>query len=185
MRLDETPAFSRVNVTAVGSLSASEKDSDLLGEAVIAWTGGEESDDVFAEVDVIGVLTSRSELRWLAGDTEVERIELPHYAGMPEDLALQARPVRSPKGDPMSEDWPPLIRCSYPLRQAVHGHYDYDASVEVLLCALAVAPDAGELRPMLLAGMKANYARVVRKDYAQPWRTQPRPSEGMLDVMRP
>jgi hypothetical protein len=55
--LDERPAFSRVRVTAVSSLSTSEKDSDLLGAAVIAWTSLEPSDDVFAEVDVRGVLT--------------------------------------------------------------------------------------------------------------------------------
>jgi hypothetical protein len=90
LRLDETPVFSRVRVTAVGSLSTSESDSNLLGAAVITWTSLEPSDDAFAEVDVRGVLISGSELHWMAGDTEVEMIELPHYAGMPEDLVLQA-----------------------------------------------------------------------------------------------
>jgi len=187
LRLDETPVFSRVRITAVGSLSTSENDSHLLGAVVIPWTGREDSDDVFAEVDLCGVLTSGSEHHWMAGDTEVEMIELPHYAGMPEDLILQARPIASPKGGTLSSEWPPLIRHSYPLRRAVHGDYDYDASVEVLLCALSVAPDVGDLRPMLLAGMKANYARVVRyaSAYPQPWRTQKVPDEGMLRVMWP
>ena len=187
MRLDETPVFSRVRVTAVGSLSTSEKDSNLLGTEVIPWTGCKSSDDAFAEVDLIGVLTSQSELYWMAGDTEVEMIELPHYAGMPEDLALQARPVASPKGSTLSSEWPPLIRESYPLRRAVEGAYDYDGSAEVLLCALSVAPDIGDLRPMLLAGLKANYARVVRyaTAYPQPWRTQAGPDEGTLRMMWP
>jgi hypothetical protein len=181
LRLDETPIFSRVRVTAVGSLSTSERDSNLLGAGVIPWTGLESSDDVFAEVDVRGVLTSRSELHWMAGDTEVEMIELPHYAGMPEDLVLQARPIASPSG---SDGWPPLIRNSYPLRFAVNGWDDYDTAVEVILCALSVAPDVGDLCPMLLASLKAHYARVVRYSYPQPWRTQKVPTEGMLDVLR-
>ena len=88
----------RVRITAVDSLRTSEKDSKLLGEAVISWARLESSDDVFAEVDLRGVLTSRSELHWMAGDTEVEMIELPHCAGMPEDLILEARPHRQSKG---------------------------------------------------------------------------------------
>ena len=176
MRLDETPIFSRVRVTAVGSLSTSEEDSNLLGAVVIAWTDLEQSDDLFAEVDVRGVLTSRSELHWMAGDTKVEMIEPPQYAGMPEDLVLQARPIASPKAGSLSDEWPPLIRHSYPLRRAVNGWDDYDTAVEVILCALSVAPDDGDLCPMLLASLKANYARVVRHDYPQPWRTQVGPS---------
>jgi hypothetical protein len=113
LRLDETPVFSRVRVTAVGSLGTSEKDSNLLGAAVIPWTSLEPSDDVFAEVDVRGVLTSGSELHWMAGDTEVEVIELPWYAGVPEDLVVQARPMASPAGSKAysgtAAGWPPLI----------------------------------------------------------------------------
>jgi hypothetical protein len=185
LRLDETPIFSRVRVTAVGSLSTSHEDSKLLGDTVITWTSLESSGDAFAEVDVRGVLTCRSKLRWMAGDTEVEMIELPQYAGMPEDLVLQARPIASPKGDALSDDeWPPLIRHSYPLRRVANEWDDYDDAVEVILCALSVAPDAGDLCPMLLALLKANHARVVRHKYRQPWRTQVGPSEGMLDVMR-
>jgi hypothetical protein len=73
---------------------------------------------LFAEVDVRGVLTSRSELHWMAGDTEVEMIEPPHYAGMPEDLVLQARPIASPSG---SDGWPPLIQNSYPVTRCGEG----------------------------------------------------------------
>jgi hypothetical protein len=190
LRLDETPVFSRVRVTAVGSLSTSEKDSNLLGAAVITWTSLEPSDDVFAEVDVRGVLTSGSELHWMAGDTEVEMIELPHYAGMPEDLVLQARPIASPAGSKaysgIAEGWPPLIWNSHTLYRAVKGYDDYDTAVEKILCALSVAPDDGDLRPMLLAGLKASYARLVRSaaSYPQPWRTQKGPTEGMLGVLR-
>jgi hypothetical protein len=117
----------------------------------------------------------------MAGDTEVEMIELPHYAGMPEDLIPQARPMASPKG---LDGWPPLIQQSYPLRRVVGQLDDEDDAVEAVLCALSVAPDVGDLRPMLLALLKANYAKVVRYEYRQPWRTQKVPSEGTLDVLR-
>jgi hypothetical protein len=190
LRLDETPIFSRVRVTAVGSLSTSERDSNLLGAVVIPWTSLEPSDDVFAEVDLRGVLTSRSELHWMASDTEVEMIELPHYAGMPEDLVLQAHPIASPSGSKAysgtADGWPPLIWNSHTLYRAVKGYDDYDTAVEIILCALSVAPDDGDLCPMLLASLKANYARVVRyaNSYPRPWRTQKGPTEGMLDILR-
>jgi hypothetical protein len=188
LRLDETPVFSRVRVTAVGSLSTSERDSNLLGAAVIPWTSLEPSDDVFAEVDVRGVLTAGSELHWMAGDTEVEMIELPHYAGMPEDLVLQARPIASPAGSKAysgaADGWPPLIWNSHTLYRAVKGYDDYHTAVEKILCALSVAPDDGDLRPMLLASLKANHARVLRHAYPQAWRTDKGPTEDMLDVLR-
>ncbi|PRC49430.1 hypothetical protein C6A85_74750, partial [Mycobacterium sp. ITM-2017-0098] len=90
-------------------------------------------------------------------------IELPHYAGIPEDLIEQARPVTSPSGSRGYSDspdgWPPLIWASETLHRAFK-YTDYDTAVEIFLCALSVAPD--DLRPMLLAGLKANHARVLR-----------------------
>lgn len=193
MRLDKTPKFSRVRVTAVGSLSTSEKDSNLLGAVVIPWTHVDSSDDVFAEEEVRGVLTSGSELHWMAGDTEVEMIEPPHYAGMPEDLVLQARPIASPAGSKAYsgtfEGWPTLIWNSHTLYDAIKGYNDYETAVEIILCALSVAPDDGDLGPMLLAGLKARYAALARRPDTYPpaeypWRTHREATEGLLGILR-
>lgn len=193
MRLDKTPKFSRVRVTAVGSLSTSDKDSNLLGAVVIPWTHLDSSDDVFAEEEVRGVLTSGSELHWMAGDTEVEMTELPHYAGEPEDLIMQARPIASPSGSKAYsgtfEGWPSLIWNCHTLYDAVKGYNDYEIAVEIILCGLSVAPDDGDLRPMILAGLKARYAALARRPDTYPpaeypWRTQKVPTEGMLGILR-
>ena len=190
LRLDETPIFSRVRVTAVGSPSTSETDSKLLGAVVIPWSSVEPNDDVFAGVGVRGVLASGSDLHWMSGDTEVEMIELPRYAGMPEDLVPQARPIASPWGSTryqgISEGWPPLIWNSHTLYRAIKGYDDYDTAVGVIPCALSVAPDDGDLRPMLLAGLKARYAELLQygDSYPQPWRTHKEPSEGFLGILQ-
>jgi hypothetical protein len=193
LRLYETPKYSRVRVTTVGSLSTSEKDSNVLGAVVIPWTQLETSDDVFAEQEVRGVLTSGSELHVMAGDTEVEMIELPHYAGMPEDLIPQARPIASPSGSKAHSGtaggWPSLLWVSHALYDAIKGYHDYEMSVEIILCGLSVAPDDGDLRPMLLAGLKARYAELARRPDTYPpaeypWRTQKGPTEGMLKYLR-
>lgn len=189
MRLDDTPIFSRVRVKAAGSINTAETKS-FEGVDVIIWTSLESSDDVFAEVDMRGVLISDSELCWMAGDTEVQMIEPPHFAGQPEELLKQATPVASPKGSSAhfdtSEGWPDLIWASPTLLHAIKSYHDYGPSVEVLLCALAVAPDVGDLRPMLLAGLKANYARVSRHPdvYDQPWRTKKKPDDALLGILR-
>lgn len=148
-----------------------------MGSMVIPWTSLEPSDDVFADVENRGVLTSGAELYWMAGDTEVDMVELPHYAGKPEDFIPHARPIASPAGSSAhvdtGEGWPPLIWRSETLHRAVRGLSDHDVSVEVILCALTVAPDDGDLRPMLLASLKARYAALMRHGdlYPQPWRT--------------
>ncbi|MEB3023565.1 hypothetical protein [[Mycobacterium] crassicus] len=194
MRLDRTPAFSRVKLLHVKLLPTSEnsadiKESELLGTTVTTWTGLEPSDDVFAECDMRGVLTSGSELCWIAGDSEVEMMQPPRYAGLPEELVAEAKPIASPAGSKAysgtAEGWPPLIWKSRTVYSAIK-YDDYDTAVEVLLCALSVAPDDGDLRPMLLASLKAKYARVLRNadSYPQPWRTQKSPSSAMLDVLR-
>ena len=43
--------------------------------------------------------------------------------------------------------------------------------MQIILCALAVAPDDVDLRPMLLAGLKARYARVTREPNVFPPRS--------------
>ena len=60
---------------------------------------------------------------------------------------------------------------------AIRGWSDPEISVQIILCALAVAPDDVDLRPMLLAGLKARYARVTREPNVfppaqYPWRQQ-------------
>lgn len=94
MRLEETPIFSRVKITAAGSINIAET-TNLLRSEVISWTSLEPSDDLVADVDVRGVLVTGSELHWMAGDAEVQMIELPHYAGMPKDLISKRAPSRA------------------------------------------------------------------------------------------
>ena len=138
------------------------------------WTDLRQSNDVFAEVDVRGVLVPpATEFRWLSGDAEVEITQPPRYAGLPEQLVAQARPVQSPAGVnggampgltfEHAQGWHPLIWDSNTLFSAIRGWTDPEISVQIILCALAVAPDDGDLRPMLLAGLKARYARVTRQ----------------------
>ncbi|WP_137145099.1 hypothetical protein [Mycolicibacterium sp. CR10] len=194
MRVDQTPVFSRVRVTALGSLDTSAEDAKLLGATVVPWTDLRQSDDVFAEVDVRGTITPPStKLRWLSGDAEVEIIERPRYAGMPDELAASAQPLQSPAGVNGSvmagltfdtpKGWHPLIWDSNTLFSAIRGWKDPEISVQIILCALAVAPDDGDLRPMLLAGLKARYARVTREPNVYPPGQYPwcRNAEPVLD----
>ena len=180
--------FCRVGVTALGSLDSSEKDAKLLGATVIPWTDLRQSDDVFAEVDVRGVLDLTAEPHWLSGDAEVEIIEQPRYADLPENLVPQARPMTTPPGVnggvvpglifDAAEGWPPLIWASETLFSAVRGWTDPQISVQIILCALTVAPEHGDLRPTLLAGFKARYARVTREPNVFP----PSSTRGVTDA---
>jgi hypothetical protein len=191
MRVDETPIFSVARVTALGSLDTRARDAELLGATIVPWTDLRKSNDVFAEVDVRGVLISpTTELRWLSGDAEVEIVQRPRYAGLPEELVPEAGPMQSPAGVnggvlpgltfDTGEGWHPLIWDSNTLYSAIRGWSDPEISVQIILCALAVAPDDDDLRPMLLAGLKARYARVTREPSVYPparypWRRQAAP----------
>ena len=73
--------FSRARVTALGSLDDSAEAAALLGATVIPWTQLQQSDDIFAEVEVRGVLVATTEIRWLSGDAEI--VEPPRYADLP------------------------------------------------------------------------------------------------------
>jgi hypothetical protein len=188
VRLDKTPVFSVARVTDLGSLDTGAKDADLLGATIVPWTDLRQSNDVFAEVNIRGVLTSpTTELRWLSGDAEVEIVQRPRYAGLPEDLLAEARPMQSPTGVnggampgltfDTAQGWHPLIWDSNTLYSAIRGWSDPEISVQIILCALAVAPDEDDLRPMLLAGLKDRYARVTREPNVfppaqYPWRRQ-------------
>ncbi len=54
--------------------------------------------------------------------------------------------------------------------------------MQIILCALAVAPDDVDLRPMLLAGLKARYARVTREPNVFPPAQYPWGQQGEADV---
>lgn len=183
MRLDKTPVFSVARVTALGSLDASAKDPGLLGATIVPWTELRQSNDVFAEVDIRGVLTPpTTELRFLSGDAEIEIVQRPRYAGLPENLVAEATPMQSPAGvnggaiPGLSFDtaagWHPLIWESNTLFSAIRGWSDPEISVQIILCALAVAPDDVDLRPMLLAGLKARYVRVTGAQRLSPRSTR-------------
>lgn len=186
LRIDQTPPFSRVKVVQLGSLDTEPKDLDLLGSEVITWTSMEKSSDLFAEVDVRGILTPENAvdwaigtLWWLSGDAEVEMVTPPRYAGQPEDLIKLATPVKSPTSSGMPDGWPPLIWKSMPLYRALDSLDDALTCVENLLCALSVAPDVVDVKPWLLAGLKARYAKLLRGPYSEReyyWRFQDGPS---------
>lgn len=169
LRIDEAPLFARVRVTKLGSLDTESRDYELLGETVIIWTDNERSNDIFAEVEVRGILRPENEvawtigdLSWLSGDAEVEIIDPPRYAGQPEELIKEAQPVKGPTNPGRRDDWPPLIwRCEALLRalEPLDGNL---SCVDTILCALSVAPPTFDVRPWLLAGLKARYAALLR-----------------------
>lgn len=187
MRLDDTPVFCQARVTALGSLDTKPDDALMLGAEIVPWTQLQISDVVFAQVEIRGVLLSTTaEIHWLSGDAEIEMLEEPRYADRPENLISLARPVQTPAGFAKDtgrgftmdtpDGWPPLIWASSTLYSAVRGWTDPEGSVEIILCALTVAPDIGDLRPMLLAGLKARYAKValspdVYPPARYPWHT--------------
>lgn len=197
-RLDETPAFCRARVTALGSLDTTAVDEALLGAVITPWTDLRQSSDIFAEVYVRGVLIADSQIHWLSGDARVQIIEPPRYADLPEDLISKAPPMKTPSGVSggtmpglsfdTPEGWPPLIWDSNTLFSAVRGWSDPQNSVEIILCALAVAPHDGDVQPTLLAGLKARYARVTQDPRTYPparypWRRLGKPDiDGILSL---
>jgi hypothetical protein len=170
VRVDQAPIFARVRVVKLGSMDTTDADLKLLGATVITWTNMEKSDDIFAEVEVRGVLTpddevawTIGELAWLSGDAEVEILDPPRYAGQPEDLIPLAQPIQSPPDVGSPGGWPPLIWKSMPLYRALVPLDDALGCVETLLCALSVAPPTFDVQPYLLAGLKARYAKMLRE----------------------
>jgi hypothetical protein len=187
IRVDKAPIFARVKVRKLGSLDTHPGDLELLGQTVITWTEMERSSDMFAEVQVRGILRPENEVAWtvgelwfLSGDAEVEIIDPPLYAGQPEDLIPLAEPVKPPASTGSREGWPPLIWRSMPLYRALVPLDGGVSSVETLLCALSVAPPTFDVKPWLLAGLKARHADLLRdgdlyspKEYR--WRYKPGP----------
>ncbi len=189
IRIDEAPIFARVRVVKLGSLDTLRSDLALLGETVITWTEMQRSNDIFAEVEIRGILRPENEvawtigeLSWLSGDAEVEIIEPPRYAGQPEDLIALAQPVKGPQNPGSRDGWPPLIWQSDPLHSALVPLQSSLPCVDTLLCALSVAPPTFDVVPWLLAGLKARYAQVLREADSWPersyyWRYQDGPPE--------
>lgn len=171
-RIDKCPYFCRVKVVALGSLDTHESDQELLGEDVVTWTGLEDSQDIFAEEQILGVVTTDGQLRWLSGDAMVEVIEPPRYAGQPEDLIPLAGSVAAPEGSKgksgvvTREGWHPIIWHHHALQSCLQGWTDPELSVELILLALTHAPD--DVRPTLLAGLRARYARIKRNPDTYP-----------------
>jgi hypothetical protein len=189
--MDKTPSYCRVKIVALGQLDTTAEDSELVGATVVTWTAMEESDDIFAEVEIRGIVTAAGDLWWLSGDAQVEVLEWARYAGQPEDFISAAPAIKSPAGvnggrlGGMTMDtpagWPELIWKSTGLHSAIRGWKDPEFSVEEILCALAVAPNDDAVRATLLAGLKARFARVVNDPRTYPpdrypWRNSAAPS---------
>ncbi|MEE6263502.1 hypothetical protein [Plantactinospora sonchi] len=194
MLLATVPTFSRVRITGPGPTGRSDDGSPAIGDVVTVWTRRVSDENPFALVELRGVVHGRRGLVWLPEDAEVEVVEPPRYAGRPEDLVTQARPVKAPEGSKgvmkTAEGWPELIWQSDIVFSPVQGWDDPEIAVEVLLCALAVAPDDDpQLRPMLLAALAARYARLQRDPRTYPvarypWRNRTAPGPDMLEYLR-
>jgi hypothetical protein len=81
-----------------------------------------------------------------------------------------------------ADGWPPLIWASGTLFSAVGDWNDPEIAVRIILCALPVAPEDGDLRPMLLAALKARYAKVVRSPDVYPPARYPWHRQGGPDI---
>lgn len=194
MLLADAPAFSRVMITALGSIQEIDTDPPAIGDKVILWSHCEtNSDNPFAVNRIRGIIHSNRGLIWIPENAEVKVVRPPRYAGKPEDLIRQARPVKAPAGSKgvvkTADGWPPLIWQSDLVFSPVQGWDDAETAVEVLMCALAVAPnDDPDLKPMLLAALTARYARLVKdpKTYPPnqyPWRNRSTPGPTMLKYL--
>ena len=187
LRVEQTPAFSRVRVTKLGSFNTIGDDTELIGTEVIMWTGDTDNHNPFSDnVEVRGVLTpgnadawQAGELSWLSADGEVEIIAPPTYIGRPEDYIPATAPVELPEntGRDMFYNWPSLIWDSMPLYRGMVPLTDAQSALELILCALKVAPPVPDVQAFLLAGLKARYAEYVKDGFwDEPWLTATGPA---------
>lgn len=193
VKLLRVPSFARIHVRDWGSIEEVEGEvSFAVDDVVTLWTKCVEPDNTFAAVELRGVLGTSPELQWLPDDAEVEIVELPRFAGQPDDLLRGFEPMKAPEGSKgvlmTAEGFHPLIWDCEPLFSHVQALSDPELSVEVLLCALRVAPDDGILRPQLLSALRARYARVVKHSdtYSPeryPWRGTLEPSTSLLEYL--
>lgn len=183
MELIDAPTYSRIRVLNLGSTDGIDGITAKPGNVLLLWTTPVNDENPFVTVRIRGVVDSEARLSWLPDDTQVEIVEETRYAGMPEELVAMATPVAVPagsKGLMKTEDgWPELIWINDSLHSALVGWTDAQIATEEILCALTFAPDEGDLRSLLLAGLKAQFAHVTRDPRTNPperypWRNGPR-----------
>lgn len=194
MKLQKVPTYSRVRVRDWGSIEEVDDEVSFnVDDVVTLWTNCVEPDNTFAAVELRGVLGATPELQWLPEDAKVEIVELPRFAGQPDDLLRGLKPMKAPEGSKgvlvTADGFHPLVWNCDPLFSPVQGWSDPETSVEVLLCALNVAPDDGVLRPQLLSALRARYARVVKDEDTYPprhypWRGTLQPNRSLLEYLR-
>jgi hypothetical protein len=194
MKLRKVPTYSRIRVIDWGSIEeVDEEISFAVDDVVTLWTDCVEPENTFAAVKLRGVLGGTPELQWLPDDAKVEIVELPRFAGQPAELVRDLKPTKAPAGSRgtivTSDGFHPLVWECDLLFSPVQGWTDPETSVEVLLCAINVAPDDGVLRPQLLAALRARYSRVVKdKDTyppkRYPWRDTLVPSRELLRYLK-
>ena len=193
MQLSKVPTFARIRVLDFGSVDQIEGVPDTIDDVLPVWTQCVRDENPFATVEIRGVIDSAAGLVWLPDDAEVEIVDGPKYAGQPVELIKQATPVKAPAGSKgvvvTAEGWPQLIWESDIVHSPVQGWTDPEIAVEVLMCALSVAPtDDPQLRPMLLAGLAARYAMLVKDPRTYPpekypWRGRAEPGADFLEYL--
>lgn len=193
VRLADVSTFARVSVRDFGTIDGIEGIPHTIDDVVTVWTQCTNDENPFVTVQIRGVI-SNGELEWLPEDAEVDVVEGPRFAGQPEELVREARPIAAPEGSKglmkTPDGWPDLIWNSDIVYSPVQGWEDPELAVEVLMCALAVAPEQDpDLRPMLLAALKARYAKLRRDPdtyppAAYPWRGRTTPNKDMLEYLK-
>ncbi len=185
MKLRKVPTFSRVRVIGWGSVEEVDEDITFaVDDVVTVWTKCASSSNSFSATDVRGVFGTDHELQWLPDDAKVEIVDLPRFAGDPKVLTRDLKPVPAPAGSRGTQmpgvgtlvtrdGFHPWIWENELVFSPVQGWDDPETSVEVLLCALNVAPDLGDLRTQLLAAIRARYARMRKLKDTYPPREYP------------
>lgn len=163
--LASAPSFSRVRVLDLGSAGQLSHVPETTDDQVVVWTGLEPDEKVLATVGVRGVLDETHGLVWLPADARVEVVDWVRFAGDPQDLVEATAPKGSVwVGDDQApvKAWPAIIAASELVSSAVSGEFDAETSVEVILCALAVAPDWDPtVDQALRAALAKHYVDVV------------------------
>ena len=172
MELIDAPTYSKIRVQDLGSTDGIEGVDVSVGDVVLLWTLPVNDENPFVSVRIQGVVDDDAHLSWLPDDATVDVVEETRYAGMPQDLVTAATPVQTPAGSrgivKTEEGWHELIWNNSSLHAALVGWTDAQIATAEILCALTFAPDSADLRPMLLAGLKAQFAKVARTPGVNP-----------------
>lgn len=194
MELRKVPSFTRIRIADWGSVEEVADDlSFAIDDVVVAWTCCEASDNPFAAVDIRGVVGTDGQLAYLPSNARAEIVEMPRFAGKPEELLEGVGAVRPPCGSTgglVTEDgFHKLVWAGDPLFRSVQGWSDPELSVEVILCALHAAPEDDALNIQLLGALRARYADIRRRKSTYPpkqypWRQSLDPSRQLLKFLR-